>query len=196
MIPKKSHIFLGLLAVTGFCTASQAESPLERQLARAKQAVGAPAQANGGPANLSKPAAVPGWSNLNDGSNREEPCSIVNRKGAAVLGYIGPSAQWKDSYFFVSGPDVPKAKKAKLIKVTLSTDGEADRTVKATHSPMADSDSVILFNLPTIEAALDLMEDRETVKVSINGKNVFGSDWMQGHAARDKMRACLKTVTR
>ena len=50
---------------------------------------------------------------------------------------------------------------------------------------------MILFSLPNVEAGLDVMQDTEGVRVTIDKKQVFSLAWKDGHAARDRMRACL-----
>ena len=70
--------------------------------------------------------------------------------------------------------------------------GEPDRTVTATQIGIdGEQNGLVIFLLPSIDAALDVMQNEEGVRVSMAGSQIFASAWTKGHEARDKMRACL-----
>lgn len=162
-----------------------AQSALQRQLAGAMQSKDDSVTKSGKP----KP---PQWYAKKNGKHPGKGCTITFASGDSAIGYLGPSDDWNEAFFLVSGPNVPAPSKAKSVKVTLSTDGEPDRTVTATHIGIDDEpNGLVIFLLPTIDAALDVMQNEEGVRVSMAGTQIFASAWTKGHEARDKMRACL-----
>lgn len=181
-----------ILAAVG---AAHAQSALDAQLAKAMKPLEAKGQQHlGKPGTKPSAAAKASWSIDNDGSNGDQPCSMTFAAPDKVMGYIGPYKEWKDSYFFVGGPEVPPTAKVKKVKVTLATGGDSPQTVKAMHFPVKDGAAVILFQLTNFAAALDGMDDAESVSVSMNGATVFDGSWTGGFAAREKVRACLLKV--
>jgi hypothetical protein len=178
-------MFIAALAVPGLATVANAESALQKQLAGALQNKDDHVVANG-------KAKEPQWFARKNGSKPGKGCTITFASGNSALGYLGPSDDWNEAFFLVTGPGVEPAKKTKSVKVTLSTDGEPDRTVTATHISIDNEpNGMIIFLLPNIDAALDIMQDQEGVRVSMAGAQIFSSAWTKGHAARDQMRACL-----
>ena len=120
------------------------------------------------------------------------------RDGINSIGYIGPSKDWNESYFFVTGPSIPRVSKTRSVRVRLATDGDADQTVKAFHYMVSSNKSAILFKLTDFNAALDAMEDVEDIAIVLMEPEdpqyqqaIFTGRWVDGHAARDKIRACL-----
>ena len=176
-------IAFGLISLGLYPVAAQ--SPLQRQLAGAMESKEDGVTKSGRP----KP---PQWYAKKNGKLSGKGCTITFADGDSAMGYLGPSDDWKESFFLVSGPDVPVQAKAKSVKVTLSTDGEPDRTVTATQIGIdGEQNGLVIFLLPSIDAALDVMQNEEGVRVSMAGSQIFASAWTKGHEARDKMRACL-----
>ncbi|HMT41649.1 hypothetical protein [Sphingorhabdus sp.] len=196
------HFRAVILALSIFATvgAAHAQSALDAQLAKAMKPLESKGQQHLGKPGTKPPgtkpsaAAKPSWSVDNDGSKADQPCGMTFVARDKVMGYIGPYKDWKDSYFFVGGPEVPATAKVKKVKVTLATGGDSPQTVKAMHFPVKDGAPVILFQLTNFAAALDGMDDVESVSVTMNGASVFDGNWTGGFAAREKVRACLLKV--
>ncbi|NJM49616.1 MAG: hypothetical protein HC843_00870 [Sphingomonadales bacterium] len=173
-----------------------AQTPLEEQLVK-------PMHSNRGISVIdgSDPDATPDeelipsgpyWKLFNNPETPSKGCSISHFNEDNLVAYLGPTQDSQASIFLVTGPKVPVSKKAKQVKATLSTNGESDQTVNVTHWTLPDfKHGVIIFTLPSIDIALDAMEDEEGVRVSLDGKQIFESAWTKGHAARNKMRKCL-----
>ncbi len=188
------HFKAVIFACSIFCCTSavQAQSALDAQLAKAMKPFESKGQQQvGKPGGKPAAAAQASWSIDNDGSKTDQPCGMTFAAPGKVMGYIGPYKDWKDSYFFVGGPEVPATAKVKKVKVTLATGGDSPQTVKAMHFPVKDGAPVILFQLTNFAAALDGMDDVESVSVTMNGASVFDGNWTGGFAAREKVRACL-----
>lgn len=125
-------------------------------------------------------------------------CSITyySGTGGQAMAYVGPTADWNEAFFLVSGDSVPQVAEPTARKIALSTDGEPDRTVTANLLTIkgekeGERAAMILFSLPSVEAGLDVMQDVEGVRVTMDKQQVFSLSWKDGHAARDQMRVCL-----
>lgn len=112
--------------------------------------------------------------------------------GENVMGYMSHFQGAGDSaFFFVIGPLVPLVPQMRKVSVTLQAAGDPDQTVKALQFPLQDGRAVIAFNVGTMEAALNAMDDTEHVTVLLGGTAVFDADWKGGFAAREDARRCL-----
>lgn len=139
-----------------------------------------------------------GWVQGELNGKTGKSCSMTFRDGMNALGYIGPSDGLKKGYFFVSGPGVPFTNTPRTIRVALATEGDNDQTVKALNYPAGSKNYAILFELTDFAVALDAMDDSENIAVlgkdetATNfGQSLFSGSWTEGHAAREKLRACL-----
>lgn len=181
-------VIASMLAIT-ICAGAVAQSALERQLAGALQS-------RDDKLDIEKTKRTPEWKLTHNGGASGKGCSITYHAGEQALGYLGPSADWNEAFVIVTGPAIPIVPKAVSAKVTMSTEGEPDRNVTATHLTLdGEKQGMIIFLLPSIEAGLDVMQDVEGVAVKLDKKPVFSLRWADGHAARDKMRACLAGTT-
>lgn len=142
--------------------------------------------------------ARPGWTIPNDGSRKDAPCAMSYRDGLNLMGYIGPFKGWDESYFFVSGPNVPFADRPRKRRVALVSVAGGNQTVEAFSYPLGDKRYALLFKLTDFAEALDAMDDEEDVAVLLMEETdfhyrqaLFSGSWTGGHAAREKIRACL-----
>lgn len=174
------------------------QSDLDRQLALL--AGGNPSDPQGG-AGKADAAPKSGWIHPELKGANDVPCAMSYRDGINTIGYIGPSKGWDESYFFVTGPSIPRTSKTRSVRVRLATDGDADQTVRAFHYMMSSNKWAILFKLTDFPAALDAMEDVEDIAIVLMEPDdpqyqqaIFTGRWVGGHAAREKLRACLATT--
>ena len=194
MLSVRKYIVL-VAMLTGVATPAIAKSDLEKQLA---VMIGEdPGQATAGKAKGAPPRKS-GWIHRELNGKAGRACSMVYRDGVNSMGYIGPSSDWKKSYFFVSGPNVPYTNNPHAIRVALVSDGDSDQIVKAFNYRVDKNNFAILFELTDFSAALDVMDDQENVAVVMrdetsarNKQSLFSGSWVGGHAAREKIRACL-----
>lgn len=171
------------------------QSDLDRQLALLVGDEPSGPQAGAGKADA---APKSGWIHPELKAGNEVACAMSYRDGINSIGYIGPSKGWGESYFFVTGPSIPRTTKTRSVRVRLATDGDADQTVRAFHYMMSSNKWAILFKLTDFSAALDAMEDVEDIAIVLMEPDdpqyqqaIFTGRWVGGHAARDKLRACL-----
>jgi hypothetical protein len=187
---KNRNILLGALLL-GLAGSAAAQTALEKQLAGALEA-------RKDKVNLDTTKLKSEWKLAQNGKVAGKGCVITYYSGLtdAAMAYVGPTADWNEAFFLVSGNSVPQVAEPTPKKITLSTDGEPDRTVTANlltikGEKAGEATAMILFSLPNVEAGLDVMQDSEGVRVTIDKKQVFSLAWKDGHAARDQMRACL-----
>ena len=189
MLRKGLAAGLGSLALLAAAPAQSQDA----QMAKALRALAVPPKVGTTPVQ-------PGWNVPNDGSNRDAPCLMSYRDGLNLMGYIAPTKGWAKGYFVVSGPSVPYADRPTDHRVALVTDGTSNQTVKAIRWPLdrKGKQFAFLFELTDFSTALDVMSDEENLAVlemretQFNFRqSLFSGSWTGGHAARDKLRACL-----
>lgn len=127
------------------------------------------------------------------GATVGEYCMAMFANLDGMVAISGPGGDYRGAMLTFWGPDVPKPRDMATVQVKLDQfDGPA-QTVKAFNYTQPGTDSgVIAFAVPTIEAALETMVDRQPFELSIKGKPVLKIEWHGGHAARDRLRACVK----
>lgn len=193
MLTRRLAAGLGLLALLAAVPAQSQDA----EMAKALRALAITPK--GGAA-----AVQPGWNVPSDGSNRDAPCLMSYRDGLNLVGYIAPTKGWNKGYFVVSGPSVPYADRPTDHRVALVTDGTSNQTVKAIRWPLDPERNqfAFLFELIDFDAALEVMSDEENLAVlemretQFNFRqSLFSGSWTGGHAARDKLRACLAAKT-
>lgn len=178
---------------------TEEKSDLEAQLAILMSDEGEPAE--GSQAAGTRPARA-GWVQHELEGKTGKSCAMSYRDGMNKLGYIGPSPGWSESYFFVSGPNVPFTDNSDIIRVALVTEVDAGQTVKAINYRVDKTTFAILFKLTDFHAALEAMDDAENVAVlnmeerrgRASGQSVFSGSWTEGHTAREKLRACMNAL--
>lgn len=171
------------------------QSDLDRQLALLAGSDPPGPQGGSGKADA---APKSGWIHPEPKGGNEASCAMSYRDGINSIGYIGPSKGWDESYFFVTGPSIPWTQKTRSVRVRLATDGDSDQTVRAFHYPISSRKAAILFKLTDFPAALEAMEDVEDLAIVLMEPEepqyqqaIFTGRWVGGHAAREKIRACL-----
>jgi hypothetical protein len=197
-MPKHAVWFACFIAWLIPATSANAQSALERQMSRAMQSQTDSTPSPAGAANAQKTGKTrdtppqSGWRSLTDGKNEQDGCSITYQRDRISMGYVGPTKDSKDSFFFVSGPEIPPAtQKPERVAVVLKAGNDPEQSVQVFHFVLDTGPSAILFRLDGLAKALDVMADAEKLRVSMGGAVVFNGDWTGGHAAREKLRACL-----
>ena len=116
---------------------------------------------------------------------------FANLDGAVAV--AGPGGEYTGAMLVFWGLDVPKPGEVATISVSLNQFDGPVQTVKALNYALPGGTAgAIAFTVPTIDAALETMVDRQPFELSIQGKPVTKIEWHGGHAARDRLRACVK----
>lgn len=105
-------------------------------------------------------------------------------------------ADWagKDGGTFLGffGPGIPHVNRIKKAKVTLTQSGER-QTVQAFIAPFPWSKDLgmILFAVPSTQALVTSIEDRQDYSVTYKGNTVVQGEWHSGSKARNWLRSCV-----
>ena len=123
-------------------------------------------------------------------------CAITYVTPAYFAALYGGGASPKDTFFVFNGPTIPGIKKEKRKQMILTFgDGVAQKT-QAIHAPdpVHKEMGTIVFQLSSIQAALDELKDVEHVTIGMDNKQVFSIKWKGGHTARAAMQKCLAST--
>lgn len=109
-----------------------------------------------------------------------------------MINLSGSGGDYEGALLSFATEAIPKPDTMQMIAVTLTQNNEPSVTVQAfnysvPHLPFG----VIAFAMPTIEAALDGMEDVQSFDVAIDGRSVANTTWHSGLRVRDEFRRCL-----
>ena len=129
----------------------------------------------------------------------QDSCAAMFLKGNGLKtdGFMqirGFGGDAKGAMLIFSGAEIPRPNSPDNVKVTLTQSDEKPQTVRAlNYSEPGSTWGVIVLEMPTLEAALESMEDRKTIAVAMNGQTLVKIKWHDGIAARDKLRQCEVT---
>jgi hypothetical protein len=116
---------------------------------------------------------------------------FANLDGAVAL--AGPGGEYTGAMLVFWGLDVPKPDQVATISVSLNQFDGPVQTVKALNYTLPGGTAgAIAFTVPTIDAALETMVDRQPFELSIEGRPVMKIEWHGGLGARDTLRACVQ----
>lgn len=116
---------------------------------------------------------------------------FANLDGAVAV--AGPGGEYTGAMLIFWGLDVPKPGNVATISVSLNQFDGPVQTAKALNYTLPGGHAgAIAFTVPTIDAALETMVDRQPFELSIQGKPMMKIEWHGGHAARDTLRSCVK----
>ena len=135
-----------------------------------------------------------GWDYLQDGMSPKpgEYCVALYSKGDTMLRISGPGGNYSGALMTFSGGGITGTKDVKKIKVTLNQSDGSSQTVQAFNYQLpGEAYASIAFAVPTIEAALAEMKDKQGFEVLVKGQSVAKLDWHGGLAARSRLEQCL-----
>lgn len=110
---------------------------------------------------------------------------------------LGPGGDYKGALmmFFnaYDNPAFPTTKNMTKIPVTLTQGTDAPVSTRALNYTIGTSwpTPVVVFAVPTIEAAREGMEDKLDFHVQYEGQNIVDVEWHSGLSARDELKKCL-----
>jgi hypothetical protein len=135
-----------------------------------------------------------GWDYFQDQQQAPagEYCAAFYWKQASFVRLSGPGGGYAGALLTFWGSDIPRPTQVEKVRVTLTQDDEAPQTVMAFNyrSPGYDYGAIALA-VPSIEAALDTMLDRQRFRLEIDGRTVAQAEWHDGMKARDWLRECV-----
>lgn len=109
-----------------------------------------------------------------------------------MINLSGPGGDYEGALLTFTTEAIPRPETMEIVTVTLTQNDEPPTTVKAFNYSMPNQPfGVIAFAVPTIDAALDGMEDVQSFDVKIEGQSVANTTWHSGLKVRDEFRKCL-----
>jgi hypothetical protein len=135
-----------------------------------------------------------GWDFFQDSNNPKpgEYCSALYAKGDVMVRISGPGSGYDGALMTFSGPGITGSRDVKKLKVTLNqSDGSSQSVQTFNYQLPGEVYASIAFAVPTIEAAMAAMEDKQGFDLLIKGKSVLKLDWHDGLAARKALEKCL-----
>lgn len=135
-----------------------------------------------------------GWDFFQDSNNPKpgEYCSALYAKGDAMVRISGPGSRYDGALMTFSGPGITGSRDVKKLKVTLNqSDGSSQSVQTFNYQLPGEVFASIAFAVPTIEAAIAAMEEKQGFDLLIKGKSVLKLDWHGGLAARKQLENCL-----
>ncbi|WP_309728502.1 hypothetical protein [Chamaesiphon sp. OTE_75_metabat_556] len=126
------------------------------------------------------------------GAGPGEYCAAVYWSKHGMVVFSGPGGTFKNAMLIFLGDDVPKPSQATNVKVTLlQSDGAAPQTVSAYNyvEPGEPFGSIALV-VPSIEAGLEGMSEKQSFKLMIKDKVIYDLSWHSGLMAREHLKKC------
>jgi hypothetical protein len=119
-------------------------------------------------------------------------CGAAFMTVGGIVMLKGPGGKYRGAMLSFVGPNLPKPKKSVKQKITLTQAPDPAATIQAfSYTNDQIGMGVIDVVVPTIDAALGAMVDRQPFKLEIDGKVVLELSWHSGLMARDKLRNCV-----
>jgi hypothetical protein len=134
------------------------------------------------------------WSYFQD-SNSKKPgefCAAFFTREQGFVMLSGPGSDYAGAMLTFWGLDIPKPTALRKIKVTLKQPPDKPQTVTAfNYFNPAQGMGAIAFAVPTIEAALTNILDKQDFELITEGKRVAKVTWHSGLAMKKKLTACV-----
>ncbi len=129
-------------------------------------------------------------------AKKGESCTVMFMKEGMGVSILGPGGYYKGAlmmFFNVyDNPVFPTSSTMTKVNVTLKQGKDAPMTTNALNYTIGSMETpVVVFAVPTIQAALDGMEDKLDFHLQHNGQNLVDVEWHTGNMARDELKKCL-----
>lgn len=129
-------------------------------------------------------------------AKKGESCTAMFMKEGMGVFILGPGGVYKGAlmmFFSASdNPAFPTSPTMEKVSVTLKQGKDAPVTTNALNYTIGSMETpVVVFAVPTIQAALDGMEDKLDFHLQHNGQNIVDVEWHAGNMARDELKKCL-----
>lgn len=132
------------------------------------------------------------------GTEPNEFCSAMFGRKAVWVSVFEPGENIPGAFLMFWGLDIPKPERITKTKATLSQTGEKPQSVNVMNTTFTLNDKEktklgsLFFQVPTIEDALNGIENIHKFGVALNDKTVAEIEWNEGFAARDKLKQCIE----
>ena len=116
--------------------------------------------------------------------------SFLQLRGGLILtDWIGNS---QGTFLAFFGAGIPPVSDTERVRVKLTQSGET-QTVAAIHVPVrwASGLGMIIFAVPSTQALLDSIEDRQDFAIEMEDRTVLSGEWHSGSKALEWLRDCV-----
>jgi hypothetical protein len=132
----------------------------------------------------------------NSSAKRGEYCTAMFIKENMSVAILGPGGQYKGALMMftslVSNDTFPQSEQPRVIQVTLKQASDPAATVGVFNFNLGKWQTpVVVFAVPSVEAALQGMEDKLDFHLQYEGQDIGSIEWHSGLVARDELRKCL-----
>ena len=129
-------------------------------------------------------------------AKRGEYCTAMFIKENMSVAILGPGGEYKGALMMftslVSNDTFPQSEQPRVIQVTLKQASDPAATVGVFNFNLGKWQTpVVTFAVPSIEAALQGMEDKLDFHLQYEGQDIGSIEWHSGLVARDELRKCL-----
>lgn len=129
------------------------------------------------------------------GAKPGEYCAAMFARQGMSVTVLGPGGDYRGALMIFSALDdsaFPKSPKPTIIPVSLKQGSDPAATVRVFNFTIGQwQNPVLAFAVPTIDAALQGMDDTLDFHLEHEGKAIGSIEWHSGHAARDALKRCL-----
>ncbi|MDY6946159.1 MAG: hypothetical protein SXG53_10595 [Pseudomonadota bacterium] len=132
----------------------------------------------------------------NSSAKRGEYCTAMFIKQNMSVAILGPGGQYQGALMMftalTSNDTFPQSEQPRVIQVNLKQGNDPAATVGVFNFNLGKWQTpVVTFAVPTIEAALQGMEDTLDFHLQYEGKDIGSIEWHSGIAARDELKKCI-----
>lgn len=133
------------------------------------------------------------------GDKPSESCSAFYFRKGVIASIASLNGNKSGAFFVFMSSSIPKPAQPTRIRATLTQTGNSPATVEVINVTyilnQKDGDKgklgAIFFAVPTMEAAINGIEETQKFGISIDGKNVAEIEWNGGLNARDQLKQCV-----
>lgn len=130
-------------------------------------------------------------------AKKGEYCTAMFSKENMSVSIMGPGGDYKGALMMFGSLDeqnsaFPRSTSSSKVTVTLKQGNDAPATLKAFNYTLGESQNpVIVFAVPTIEAAMEGMEEKLDFHLQYDGQNIGDIEWHSGNQAREELKKCI-----
>lgn len=129
-------------------------------------------------------------------AKKGEYCTAVFMKEGMGVSIIGPGGDYKGALMMLfrsdDTPAFPASETMTKIPVTLKQGSDAPVNIKALNYTIGSwKTPVVVFAVPTIDAAMEGMDDKLDFHLQYEGQKIVDVEWHSGKIARDELKKCL-----
>jgi hypothetical protein len=138
------------------------------------------------------------WQFFQASSNAKkgEFCAAMFSKDGMSVTILGPGGSYKGALMMlanaIDNPAFPSSPTPTKVLMSLKQGDDAAVTVNVLNYTIGDLKvPVAVFAVPTVEAAMAGMDDKQKFQLEHKGKEIVAVEWHSGHTARDELKKCL-----